>query len=116
MGKKNLKRDTKCTIFNRGEAKLLTCCSLLVEAHLLLVTHCKIRLLLVAEVARCTESLVTSCKIRSLHVEEVTRCEKSLVTHCKVRLLLVAEVELFFVILIKSDSSTGVFLKISVKY
>ena len=57
-----------------------------------LVIRCKIRLLLVAEVARCRNSLVTRCKIRSFLVKEVARCKKSLVTRCKIRSLLVAEV------------------------
>ena len=86
-----------------------TCCSLLVLKSL--VTRCKIRSLLVAEVACCKKSLVTHCKIRSLLVAEVARCKKSLVievvpcekslvvrcknslvTRCKIRSLLVAEV------------------------
>ena len=48
-----------------------------------LVTRCKIRSLLVAEVARCKKSLVTRCKIRSLLVAEVARCKISLVTRCR---------------------------------
>ena len=80
-----------------------TRCSLLVVKSL--VTRCKIRSLLVAEllvaknysllfaeVARCKNSLVTRCKIRSLLVAEVARCKKSLVTRCKFRSLVVAEV------------------------
>ena len=57
-----------------------------------LVTRCKIRLLLVAELARCKNLLATRCKIRSLRVAEVARCKNSLVTRCKIRSLLVAEV------------------------
>ena len=45
--------------------------SLLVEIHSLLVTRCKIRLLLVAEVARCKKSLVTRC--RSCSLQNITR-------------------------------------------
>ena len=45
------------------------------------------------------KSLVTRCKIRSLLVAEVARCKKSLVTRCKIHLLLVAEVESLFVTL-----------------
>ena len=45
------------------------------------------------------KSLVTRCKIRSLLVAEVARCKKSLVTRCKIRSLLVAEVESLFVTL-----------------
>ena len=47
-----------------------------------LVTCCKIRPLLVAEVARCKQSLVTCSKTHSLLVAEVARCKKSLVTDC----------------------------------
>ena len=76
--------------------------SLLVEIHSLLVTRCKIRLLLVAEVARCKKSLVTRCrscslqnitryslqkllvaKNHSLVLAEAARCKKSLATPCK---------------------------------
>ena len=67
-----------------------TRCSLLVVKSL--VTRCKIRSLLVAEVARCKKSLVTNCKIRSLLVAEPARCKKSLVTRYKIRSLLVVEV------------------------
>ena len=56
-----------------------------------LVTRCKIRSLLVAEVARCKKSLVTRCKIRSLLVAEAARCKNSLVTRCKNHCLLVAK-------------------------
>ena len=57
----------------------LTRCSLIVVKPL--VIHCKIRLLLVAniysllvaEVAHCKKSLVTRCKIRSLLVSKLTR-------------------------------------------
>ena len=75
-----------------------TRCSLLVVKSL--VTRCKIRSLLVAEVARCKKSLVTCCrscslqkslvtrcKIHSLLVAEVARCKKSLVTRCRSCLL-----------------------------
>ena len=104
-----------------------------------LVTHCKIHSLLVAEIARgnksfvtrCNKSPVTRCKIRSLlfakddvtHckiclllVEEVARCKKSLVTRCKIRSLLVIGAESACPTLLKSDSSTGVFLWIFVKF
>ena len=67
-----------------------TRCSLLVVK--LLVTCCKIRSLLVAEVARYKKSLVTCCKIRSLLVREVAHSKRSLVTCCKIRSLLIAEV------------------------
>ena len=59
-----------------------TRCSLLIVKSL--VTRCKIRSLIVAEVARCKKSLVTCCKILSLLVAKVV-C-------CKIHLLLVAEV------------------------
>ena len=65
-------------------------CSLLVVKSL--VTRCKIRSLLDAEVARCKKSLVTCWKSCSLLVAEVVRCNKSLVTRCKIRSLLVADV------------------------
>ena len=55
-------------------------CSLLVVKSL--VIRCKIRSLLVVEVARCKKSLVTRCKIHSILVAEVARCKKSLVTRC----------------------------------
>ena len=67
-----------------------TRCSLLVVKSL--VTYCKIRSLLVAEVVRCKKSLVICCKICLLLVAEVARCKKSLVTRSKIRSLLVAEV------------------------
>ena len=67
-----------------------TRCSLLVVKSL--VTCCKIRSLLVAEVVRCKKSLVICCKICLLLVAEVARCKKSLVTRSKIRSLLVAEV------------------------
>ena len=54
-----------------------THCLLLVVKSL--VTRCKLRLLLVAEVACCRNSLVTCCEIRSLLV-----AKKSLVTNYKV--------------------------------
>ena len=44
-----------------------------------LVTRCKIRSLLLAEVARCKKSLVPRCKIRSLLGAEVARCKILLV-------------------------------------
>ena len=71
-----------------------TRCSLLVEKWL--VTRCRIRLLLDAEVARCKKSLVTcyrSCSLKnltrislqncSLLVLEVARCKKLLPTRYK---------------------------------
>ena len=79
-----------------------TVCSLLIVKSL--VTRCKIRLLLVAEVARFKISLVTCCKnhslvvakfarysfqkllvtkSHSLLVAEVARCKKTLFTYCK---------------------------------
>ena len=64
--------------------------SLLVVKSLL--TCCKIRSLLVAEVAHCKKLLLTRCRLRSLLVVEVARCKKSVVTRCKIRSLLVAEV------------------------
>ena len=64
--------------------------------------------------ARCSllviKSLVTSCKIRSLLVVEVACYKKSLVTRCKTRSLLVAEVESIFVTLWKKNSTTDAFL------
>ena len=67
-----------------------TLCSLLVVKSL--VASCKIRLLLVAEIARCKKSLVASCKIRSLLAAEVARYKKSLVARCEISSLLIAEV------------------------
>ena len=58
-----------------------TCCSLLVVNSL--VTHCEIRLLLVAEVARCKESLVTRWKICSILILEAAHRKKFFSTHCK---------------------------------
>ena len=55
-----------------------TRCSLLVIKSL--VTRCKIRLLLIVEVAPCKKSLVACCKIRSLLVAEVALCKKLRVT------------------------------------
>ena len=77
-----------------------------VTFHSLLVTRCKIRSLLVAEVARCKKSLVTcckkslvtSCKIRSLRDAEVALCKKSIVTCCEIRSLPVAETHLQLVV------------------
>ena len=63
------------------EAQRFTRCSLLAEIHSLLVTRCKIRSLLVAEVARCKNSLVTPLLI--------TRSKNLLVV--KNRLLFVAK-------------------------
>ena len=75
-----------------------------VSFHSLLVTRCKITRnslqllvakipsLLVAEIARCSQSLDTRCKIRFLLVPEVARSRKPFVTRCKIRLLLVLEV------------------------
>ena len=56
----------------------------------LLVTHCKIRSVLVAEVARWKNSLVTHWKICSLLVAEIVRYKKLLVTRCEICLFLVA--------------------------
>ena len=68
------------------------------------ITRCKIRSLLVAEVAHCKNSLVTRCrscslqknivtrcKIRSLLVAEVARCKKSLVARCGIPSILIAK-------------------------
>ena len=60
-----------------------------------LVAHCKICLLLPAEVARCNISLVTCSNIHWLLVAEVACCKKSLVTRSKMRLLFVTEVARF---------------------
>ena len=57
-----------------------------------LVTRCKIRSLLVAEILCCKKSLVTRCKISSFLVAEVAPCKKSLITRCKICLLFVAKV------------------------
>ena len=65
-------------------------CSLRVAKSL--VTRCKIRSLLVAEVAYWRKSLVTRCEICSLLVAEVAHCKKSLVTRCESHSLLVVEV------------------------
>ena len=56
-----------------------------------LVTRCKIRSLLVAEVARCKKSLVTRCKICSLLVGEVAPYKKSLVARCEIPSVLIAK-------------------------
>ena len=66
-----------------------TRCSLLVVKSL--VSHCKIRSLLVAGVARCKKSLVTRCKkslitrCRSCSLQKITRysLQNSLVTRCR---------------------------------
>ena len=52
----------------------------LLQMHSLLIARCKIRSLLVTEVARCKKSLVTCCKICPLLVAEVVHCKKSLVS------------------------------------
>ena len=57
-----------------------------------LVTRCKARSLLVAEVARCRNSLVTRCKIFLLLVAEVARCKKSVVARCEIPLLIVLKI------------------------
>ena len=44
-----------------------------------------------------SHALVTRCKIRSLLVAEVARCKKSLVTRCKIRSLLVSKIHLLFI-------------------
>ena len=82
-------RRRNFSLVARYSLKFTRCLLLVVKS---LVTRCKIRSLLVVEVARCKKSLVTCCKIRSLLVAEVARCKKSLVTRCKIRSLLVAEV------------------------
>ena len=76
------------------EAQLFTRCSLLVEIHSLLVTCCKITRYLLQNsfVTRCKHSPIARCKIRLLLVVEVARCKKSLVTRRKICSLLVAEV------------------------
>ena len=55
----------------------------LVARYLLKFTRCSLLVV---------KSLVTRCKIRSLLVAEVARCKKSLVTRCKIRSLLVAKI------------------------
>ena len=55
------------------------------------------------------KSLVTSCEIRLLLVAEVARCEKLFVTRCKLCSLLVSEVESLFTTLLKNDCNTGNF-------
>ena len=82
---------------HRRNFSLVTCywlkftrCLLLVVKSL--VTRCKTRLLLVAEVPRCKQSLVTRCRIDSLLVAEVAHYKNSLLTCCKIYSLLVAEV------------------------
>ena len=77
-----------------------TCCWLLVLKSI--VARCKIRLLLVAEIASCKKSLVIRCKIISLLVADnacckyslVACCKYSLVTRCRIRLFLFGEVVL----------------------
>ena len=59
---------------------LVTRCSLLVVN--LLVTSCKIRSLLVKQVARC--------EICSLLITVIARLKKSLVTRCKIQLVVIA--------------------------
>ena len=74
-----------------------TRCSLLVVKSL--VTRCKIRSLLVAEVARCKKSLVTRCKnalvarceIPLLLVAKVASSKKSLVSRCEIPSILIAK-------------------------
>ena len=101
---------------------------LLVEIHSLLVTLCKITHYSLQSllVTRRRKSLVTRCKIRSLLVAEVVRCKKSLVTRCKIgslqkntcyslqkllvaknHSLLVAEVARCEKFLIRYEKSTG---------
>ena len=75
----------------RYSLKFTRCSFLVVKS---LVTRCKIRLLLVAEVPRCKKSVVTRFKILSLLLAEIACCKNSLVTRCKIRSLLVAEVAL----------------------
>ena len=84
------------------QQRAVTFHSLLVTHWKSLVTRCKIRSLLVAEVARCKKSLVTRCRLCSLLVAEIVRCKKSLVTRCKfarysLQKLLVAKVHLLLV-------------------
>ena len=77
----------------RYSLKFTRCSLLFVKS---LVTRCKIRSSLVAEVARCKKSLVTCCRSCSLQKSLVTRCtscllqkitryllQNSLVTCCK---------------------------------
>ena len=60
------------------------------EANFSLVTHYSLKFTCCSLLV--VKSLVTRCKIRSLLVAEVARCKKSLVTRCKIRLLLVAKI------------------------
>ena len=95
-----------CQLLPRYSLKF-TCCLLLVVKSV--AARCKLRSLLVAEIACCKNSPVTRCrscmlrkftryslqkllvaKNHSLLVAEVARCKKSLVTHCEIRLILVA--------------------------
>ena len=79
--------------------------SLFTYCNYSLVTRCKIRLLLVGEVARCEKSRVTRCRSYSLIkfsryllqsslvlFSEVARCRIVLATRCRIRSLLVEEV------------------------
>ena len=112
---KSLIKNFSLILKQFSEAELFTRCSLLVEIHSLLLTHCKttrysLQNLFVTRCRSCSlqkitryplqNSLVTRC--RSCSLQEitryslqnslVTRCKKLLVTCCKVRSLLVAEV------------------------
>ena len=80
----NNKLRRNFSFVTRYSLKFTRCLLLVVKS---LVTRCKIRSLLVVEVARCKKSLVTCCKIRLLLVAEVARCKKSLVTRCRSCLL-----------------------------
>ena len=97
------KRRRNISLVARYSLKFTRCSLLLVKTF---VTCCKIRLLLVAEVARCKKSLVTRfqnllvTRCRSCSFQKVTRyslqkllvAKKSFVTRCKIRSILVAEI------------------------
>ena len=90
--------------------------SLVTRCKICSLPPCKIRSLFVAEVTHCKKSLITHCKICSLLVVEIARYKKSHITCCKIRSLLVAKVKSLFAILLKRDSSTGIFLWIFAKF
>ena len=84
---RRLEKRRNFSLVSRYSLKFTRCSLLVVKS---LVTRCKLRSLLVAEVARSKNSLVTRCKIRWLLVAEVARSKYSLVTRCKLCLLLAA--------------------------
>ena len=76
----NNKLRRNFSFVTRYSLKFTRCLLLVVKS---LVTRCKIRSLLVVEVARCKKSLVTRC--RSCSLQKITRysLQNSLVTRCR---------------------------------